>query len=173
MCSWARILFVCLLFIFQYQSLGLVTKNIPTDDVTPTPPTKTTSDRYGEYYYDGEERGDDEDKKEKDDETEHKNNHVKAEAGTIAGVVFGVIVAVSFLSFVGFKFIRRKREGDAEYHRKTKVLKMSKKAAGVYMQTTDTIDTGARGSWVLGQDPEYKSLQKQSNYYESDSDDEL
>ncbi|XP_053399000.1 uncharacterized protein LOC123556714 isoform X2 [Mercenaria mercenaria] len=97
---------------------------------------------------------------------------VKAEAGAIAGVVFGVLVSVGFITFAAVMYLRKKRERDLEYHRKTKVLKQSSQSAGVYVDTTqDFISGPARNTENKG--PEYKHLQKESDIYESDSEDEL
>lgn len=96
---------------------------------------------------------------------------VEAEAGAIAGAVFGILVCVAFISFAGIMYLRRKRERDEEHHRKTKVLRESTKSAGVYMDTTQ--DFKPRKSDSSHQGPEYKSLHKDPNMYESDSEDEL
>ncbi|KAH3835153.1 hypothetical protein DPMN_108499 [Dreissena polymorpha] len=120
---------------------------------------------------------DDEDSK----DTPHETDSVKAEAGTIAGTVFGVLVAAVFLAFVVgmyFKQRRQRKERDTE----SKVLHTSRMHAGVYMPTTSETElqqmpgyTAARGSDAShsSRGQEYKSLPKHPDLFESDSDEEL
>ncbi|XP_060608417.1 uncharacterized protein LOC132760462 isoform X2 [Ruditapes philippinarum] len=97
---------------------------------------------------------------------------VKAEAGAIAGAVFGVLISVGFITFACVMYIRKKRERDLEYTRRTKVLMQSSQSAGVYVDTTQELSHG-RTKNINNRGSEYKSLQKDPNMYESDSEDEL
>ncbi|XP_060576344.1 uncharacterized protein LOC132733697 isoform X3 [Ruditapes philippinarum] len=95
---------------------------------------------------------------------------VKAEAGAIAGAVFGVLISIGFITFACVMYIRKKRERDLEYTRRTKVLMQSSQSAGVYVDTTQEL---SRTKNINNRGSEYKSLQKDPNMYESDSEDEL
>jgi len=53
-------------------------------------------------------------------------------------------------------------------------MKMSKKAAGVYRQTTSgDVETGTTRQGSSGSGPRYSHLRKQTDIYESDSDEEI
>ncbi|KAL4229973.1 hypothetical protein ACF0H5_010362 [Mactra antiquata] len=96
---------------------------------------------------------------------------VKAEAGAIAGAIFGVLVCIVVVGGAGIVYLKRKREQDKEYQRNLQVLHQSSQSAGVYMDTTTTVPVHGLIKHNRGQ--EYKSVNKDPNMYESDSEDEL
>ncbi|XP_063413699.1 uncharacterized protein LOC134696059 isoform X1 [Mytilus trossulus] len=106
-----------------------------------------------------------------DNELTNDEFTVESEAGAIAGLVFGLLIAVGMV-VLALVMIKRKRDNNREYQNQLRTQRSTKHNAGVYMDTT-TEDLVPAPRIVKGTTAYAALSRKDRDLYEYESDDEI
>ncbi|XP_071127552.1 uncharacterized protein [Mytilus edulis] len=105
-----------------------------------------------------------------DNELTNDEFTVESEAGAIAGLIFGLLIAVGMV-VLALIMIKRKRDNNREYQNQLRTQRSTKHNAGVYMDTTTEELVPPR---IVKGTTAYAALsRKDKDLYEYESDDEI